>query len=68
MRQCDKALGEFRQSDSTWVEVQAGNADCEMQAGHRAAALRYRDLVLKRDVNLYDPGEIRARLRMSQLR
>jgi tetratricopeptide (TPR) repeat protein len=69
MRQCDKALDEFRQSDSTWVEVQAGNADCEMQAGHRAAALRYRDLVVnRRDVNLYDPGEIRARLRMSQLR
>lgn len=69
MRQCDKALGEFRQSDSTWVEVQAGNADCEMQAGHRVAALHLRDVVLnRRDVNLYDPGEIRARLRMSQLR
>jgi tetratricopeptide (TPR) repeat protein len=69
MRQCDKALNEFRQSDSTWVEVEAGSADCEMQLGHRAAALRYRDLVLnRRDINLYDPGEIRARLRMSQLR
>jgi tetratricopeptide (TPR) repeat protein len=69
MRQCDKALDEFRQSDSTWVEVEAGSADCEMLAGHRAAALRYRDLVLnRRDVNLYDPGEIRARLRMAQLR
>ena len=69
MRQCDKALGELRQSDSTWVEVQAANAECEMQAGHRDAAIRYRDLVVnRRDVNLYDPGEIRARLRMSQLR
>ena len=47
MRQCDKALEEFRQSDSTWVEVQAGNADCEMQMGHRAAALRLRDVVGK---------------------
>lgn len=69
MRQCDKALPEFRQSDSTWVEVQAANADCEMQAGHREAALRYRDLVVnRRDVNLYDPAELRARLRMAQLR
>lgn len=68
-RQCAKALDEFRQSDSTWVEVQAGKADCEMQAGHRTEALRYRDLVLnRRDINLYDPGEIRAHLRMSQLR
>jgi tetratricopeptide (TPR) repeat protein len=68
-RQCAKALDEFRHSDSTWVEVQAGKADCEMQAGHRAEALRYRDLVLnRRDINLYDPGEIRAHLRMSQLR
>ena len=69
MRQCDKALDEFRQSDSTWVEVQAANADCAMQAGHRETALRYRDLVVnRRDVNLYDPGEIRARMRMAQLR
>jgi hypothetical protein len=69
MRQCDKALDEFRQGDSTWVEVQAGRADCETLTGHREAALRYRDLVVnRRDVNLYDPGEIRARLRMSQLR
>lgn len=68
-RHCDKALEEFRQSDSTWVEVQAGTAECEMQAGHRDAALRYRDLVLnRRDINIYDPGEIHARLRMSQLR
>jgi tetratricopeptide (TPR) repeat protein len=68
-RQCDKALDEFRQSDSTWVEVQAGSADCAMQMGNRAAAMRYRDLVVNRhDVNLYDPGEIRARLRMAQLR
>ena len=69
MRQCDKALDEFRHGDSTWVEVQAGNAECEMQVGHREAALRYRDLVVnRRDVNLYDPGEIRARMRMAQLR
>lgn len=67
-RHCDKALEEFRQSDSTWVEVQAGKADCEMQAGNRVAALRLRDAVNRRDVNLFDPGEIRAHLRMSQLR
>ena len=68
-RHCDKAVEEFRQSDSTWVEVQAGNANCEMQAGHRAAALRLRDVVMnRRDVNLLDPGEIRAYVRMSQLR
>lgn len=68
MGQCGKALEEFRQSDSTWVEVQSGNASCEMQAGHRDAALRLRDVVLNHDVNLFDPGEIRARQRMSQLR
>ncbi|HEY0528247.1 MAG TPA: hypothetical protein VGD02_05425 [Gemmatimonadaceae bacterium] len=67
-RQCAKALGEFRQSDSTLIEVQSGSADCEMQAGNRAAALRYRDLALRHDVNFYDAGEIRARMRMSQLR
>jgi len=68
-RHCDKALDEFRQSDPSWVEVQAGTAECEMDAGHRDAALRYRDLVLnRRDINLYDPGEIHARVRMSQLR
>lgn len=67
--QCDKALAEFQQADSTSVEVQAGKAECEMKAGHRAAALRYRDMVLARsDINLYDPGEIRARMRMSEMR
>lgn len=65
---CDKALEEFRQSDSTLVEIQAGSAECEMKAGHREAAMRYRDLVRnRRDASLYDPGEIRARLRMAKL-
>jgi len=69
LRQCDKALEEFRQSDSTWVEVQAGNVECEMQLGHRAEAMRWRDRALaKRDLTLFDPGEIHARVRMMQMR
>ena len=66
---CDKALEQFRQSDSTWIEVQAGIAECEMQSGRRDVALRWRDLALaNRAVNLLDPGEIHARVRMRQLR
>lgn len=66
---CDKALDDFRQSDSTWVEVQEGIAECELQLGHRDVGIRWRDRVLaRRDVNLLDPGEIHARLRAAQLR
>lgn len=69
LRHCDKALDEFQQSDSTWVEVQAGHAECEKQLGHRAEALRWRDRALaKRDLTLFDPGEIHARMRMMQMR
>jgi tetratricopeptide (TPR) repeat protein len=68
-RRCDKALDEFRQGDSTWVEIQQGIAECELQLGHREVGLRWRDRVLaRRDVNLLDPGEIHARLRAAQLR
>lgn len=66
---CREALGEFRQSDTTVVEVQAGLAECEMQLGNRVAALQWRDRVrARRDVNFFDPGEIRARMQMAQLR
>lgn len=66
---CEKALDEFRQSDSTTVEIQQGVAECELQFGHREVGLRWRDRVLARwDVNLLDPGEIHARLRAVQLR
>jgi len=66
---CEKALDEFRQSDTTTVEIQQGIAECELQVGHREAGLRWRDRVLaRRDVNLLDPGEIHARLRAAQLR
>ena len=68
-RRCDKALEQFQQSDSTWIEVQAGIAECELQLGHRDVALHWRDRALShRDVNLVDAGEIHARLRMTQLR
>jgi tetratricopeptide (TPR) repeat protein len=65
---CEKALEHFRQSDSTWIEVQAGIAECELQLGHRDLALHWQNLALaNRQVNLLDPGEIHARVRMTQL-
>ncbi|HZI40828.1 MAG TPA: hypothetical protein VFD67_03975 [Gemmatimonadaceae bacterium] len=68
-RRCDKALEEFRQSDSTWVEIQQGIAECELQLGHRDVGLRWRDRVLaRREVNLLDPGELHARMRAAELR
>lgn len=66
---CEKALEEFLQSDTTFVENQQGIAECELQLGHRDIGLRWRDRVLaRRDVNLLDPGELHARLRAAQLR
>ncbi len=66
---CNDAVNEFRRSDSTFVEVQAGMAECELRLGHRAAAMVWRDRVrARRDVNFFDPGEIRARMRMAQMR
>lgn len=66
---CDKALPELRQSDTTTVEIQEGIAECELQLGHRAEGLRWRDrLLARRDINLTDPGELHARIRAAQLR
>ncbi len=65
---CDKALPEFRQSDSTFVEIQEGIAECELQLGHREEGLRWRDrLLARRDINLLDPGELNARMRAAKL-
>jgi hypothetical protein len=66
---CDRAIEEFRQSDSTALEVQAGMAECEQQLGHRDMALRWRDRALgNRELNVLDPGEVHARIRMMQWR
>jgi len=68
-RRCDKAVVEFVQSDTTTVEIQQGMAECELQLGHRDAARVWRNRALmRRDVNLLDPGELHARMRVAQLR
>jgi tetratricopeptide (TPR) repeat protein len=68
-RQCAKALGELRQSDSTLVEVQAARAECESQLGNRAAALVWRDRVLaRRELRLANVLQMHAIARMRQMK
>ena len=68
-RQCAQAVGELRQSDSTFIEVQAARADCELQLGNRAAAMVWRDRVLaRRELNLNIPRHTYARARMMRMK
>src|SRR5205085_4987064 len=68
-KQCARALEEFALSDSTNAEVQAPRAECELQQGHRAAALALRDkVVASRDFSFFRPALIRARMRMVQMK
>src|SRR4029077_1935225 len=67
-KQCDRAKAELTQADTSSVEVLAALADCEMQLGHRAAALALRDRAKKsQEFTFFRPAFIRARVRLAQM-
>jgi len=69
-KQCSRALPELAQAaDTTSFEVLDARAQCEMQLGHKSAALALRDRALaSQDFSLFYTPMIRDRLRLAQMK
>ena len=68
-KQCDRAKSELMKADSAGFEVLAARADCELQQGHKTAALALRDRALAlQDFTYFRPAMIRARMRLAQMK
>jgi tetratricopeptide (TPR) repeat protein len=61
-KQCDRAKAELTQADTSSVEVLTMLADCEMQLGHRDAALALRDRAVKtQEFTFFRPQKCKSR-------
>ncbi|MFL5613028.1 MAG: hypothetical protein ACJ796_05140 [Gemmatimonadaceae bacterium] len=69
-KQCARALPELAQAaDTASFEVLDARAQCEMQLGHKPAALALRDRALaSQEFSLFYTSLIRSRLRLAQMK
>lgn len=69
-KQCARALPELAQAaDTASFEVLATRAECEMQLGHKAAALALRNRALaSQEFSLFYTPMIRERVRLAQMK
>jgi tetratricopeptide (TPR) repeat protein len=69
-KQCSRARPELAQAaDTASLEVRLARAECELQAGNRAAALALRDRALaSQDFTLFGPASVRERVRLGQVK
>lgn len=69
-KQCTRALPELAQAaDTMSFEVLDARAQCEIQLGHKAAALALRDRALaSQDFSFFYTPMIRSRLRLAQMK
>jgi tetratricopeptide (TPR) repeat protein len=68
-KQCERAQAELMPADTADLLILSVRADCEMQRGHREAALTLRDRAMAtQDFSYMSPALLRARMRLAQMK